>query len=81
MTYRTGDSPKIDDLALAIATIYTKGGYYYLGPDTDVNLIKQAKEDIETGTDEYEVTQVYVSPIGEDNMPDSDADPLWMWSR
>ena len=66
-----------------IATIYTVGGYYYLGPDSDVSvLVFQAKEAIEDGTGEYLVEQVYVHPANEDcNMPDCDQDPVWGYSR
>ena len=66
-----------------IATVYVVGGYYYIGPDSDLkSIINAAKEDIGKGKGEEQVEQVYVAPFDEEtSMPDSDADPLWMWNR
>ena len=66
-----------------IATVYTKTGHYYLGPDEDLKgIIDEAKEDIILGVGEFRVEQVYINPFDpETSMPDNDSDPRWMWIR
>ena len=68
-----------------IATIYTDTGHDYIGPDEDLKgVITEAKSVAHNWKSEYPspVLNIYVSPFDEEtSLPDSDADPLWMWSR
>jgi len=68
-----------------VATIYTDTGQDYIGPDEDLKaVIAEAKSVAQNWKLEYPspVLSIYVSPFDEDtSMPDSDADPLWMWDR
>ncbi len=82
MTYRTGDSPKVGDFAPAIAVVFTTTGHYYLGPDTDANVIRAAKADVADPNLGYEITQIYVLPCDDEHpCGDADRDPLWSWVK
>ncbi len=66
-----------------MAHVQTTGGHYYMGDGSTVkDIIAMCTEDIETGEGEYEVQRVYIQPYNpETGELDSDADPVWMWSR
>ena len=68
-----------------IATIYTDTGHDYIGPGEDLKgIIAEAKSVAQNWKSEYPspVLNIYVSPFDEEtSLPNSDADPLWMWSR